>query len=129
LLISIIYWPVPTFRYLASFLQALQVKYRATYPLDPAVSLPGKELYQHHIDFVKRTVPPSRLYFFDVKEGWEPLCKILDVPVPDEPFPCGNDAKAMEELGKVIMMSAACKWAQILGGGALVACAGLFYLL
>ncbi len=26
-----------------------------------------------------------------VKEGWEPLCKFLGVPVPDVPFPNVND--------------------------------------
>ncbi len=24
-------------------------------------------------------------------DGWEPLCRFLDVPVPDEPFPHRND--------------------------------------
>ena len=34
-----------------------------------------------------------RLLVFDVKEGWEPLCAFLGVPVPaGEPFPHVNDA-------------------------------------
>ena len=28
-----------------------------------------------------------RLLIFEVKEGWEPLCKFLGKPVPDVPFP------------------------------------------
>jgi hypothetical protein len=30
---------------------------------------------------------------FEVKEGWEPLCRFLDAPIPDEPFPHINDRK------------------------------------
>ena len=127
--INIIFWPVPTFRYLAAFLEAIEIKMRSNYPLDPAVKPPGKEMYQHHIDFVKRVVPPERLYFFDVKEGWGPLCEILGVPVPDVPFPRGNDAKAMEELSKKVLKNAVLKWAQILGPGIAVVSVGLYYLL
>ena len=32
---------------------------------------------------------------FDVREGWQPLCDFLDVPVPEEPFPRGNDTQEM----------------------------------
>jgi len=41
-------------------------------------------------------VPQDRLLVFDVKEGWEPLCKFLGVPKPDEPFPNVNDTKMMQ---------------------------------
>ena len=34
---------------------------------------------------------------WDVKEGWEPLCRFLDVPVPETPFPCLNDAQTFRE--------------------------------
>ena len=27
---------------------------------------------------------------FDVKQGWEPLCKFLDKEIPDKPFPWKN---------------------------------------
>ena len=27
---------------------------------------------------------------YSVKDGWEPLCRFLDVPVPDEEFPHKN---------------------------------------
>lgn len=37
-------------------------------------------------------VPPERLLEYRVQDGWEPLCKFLDVPVPrDMPFPNVND--------------------------------------
>jgi len=45
---------------------------------------------------VIKEVPPDRLLVFDVREGWEPLCKFLGVPKPDEPFPNINDTKMMQ---------------------------------
>jgi hypothetical protein len=39
---------------------------------------------------VRETLPPERLLVFSPKEGWEPLCAFLGVPVPAEPFPRVN---------------------------------------
>ena len=49
-------------------------------------------VYRSHNNEVAQTVPPDRLLVFDVKEGWDPLCEFLDVPVPDDPFPRVNSA-------------------------------------
>ncbi|MCB9760362.1 MAG: sulfotransferase family protein [Alphaproteobacteria bacterium] len=43
--------------------------------------------YLAHNERVKRTVPSERLLVYEVTQGWEPLCALLDVPVPDTPFP------------------------------------------
>lgn len=54
---------------------------------------------------VKRTVPQDKLLVFNVKEGWEPLCAFLNLPVPDVPFPNTNDSKTMKarfRKGKII---------------------------
>ncbi|XWW94837.1 hypothetical protein V2A60_002785 [Cordyceps javanica] len=51
--------------------------------------LPGR--HREHHDMVRRLVPAERLLEFDLRDGWEPLCKFLDVPVPDVPFPHLND--------------------------------------
>ncbi|HUH81533.1 MAG TPA: sulfotransferase [Solirubrobacteraceae bacterium] len=48
-------------------------------------------------DTVKRTVPPERLLAWDPRDGWEPLCEFLDVPVPDEPLPRLNDTASFRE--------------------------------
>ena len=49
------------------------------------------EVYERHNETVRKTVDPSRLLVFNVKEGWEPLCRFLEVPIPGEPFPRLND--------------------------------------
>jgi hypothetical protein len=36
------------------------------------------------------SLPPERLLVYSPKEGWEPLCAFLGVPVPAEPFPRVN---------------------------------------
>jgi hypothetical protein len=46
---------------------------------------------------IKATVPAGRLLVWEAKDGWEPLCEFLDVPVPDEPFPHVNDVDAFRQ--------------------------------
>jgi hypothetical protein len=47
-------------------------------------------VYERHNEEVKRTIPPERLLVFEAKQGWEPLCRFLDVPVPSDPYPKSN---------------------------------------
>ena len=56
--------------------------------------------FEAHNEEVKRVIPPERLLVFDVKQGWEPLCKFLGVPVPEGPFPRVNDAKQFQGYTK-----------------------------
>jgi hypothetical protein len=35
-------------------------------------------------------IAPKRLLVFKVQDGWQPLCKFLDLPVPEIPFPHVN---------------------------------------
>lgn len=46
--------------------------------------------FLNHNEEVRKHVPKDRLLEFNVKDGWEPLCEFLGVPVPDEPFPWIN---------------------------------------
>jgi len=48
-------------------------------------------VYQKHIQYVIEMVPQERLLQFNVKDGWEPLCKFLNEPVPKEAFPRLNE--------------------------------------
>ena len=50
------------------------------------------DVFNRHNEQVRRVVPPERLLVFEVREGWEPLCAFLGVPVPaGKPFPHLND--------------------------------------
>lgn len=42
---------------------------------------------------IRGLVPKERLLEWSVEDGWEPLCKFLGKPVPEnEPFPHANSA-------------------------------------
>lgn len=57
------------------------------------------EVFNRHNEEVIRNVPEDRLLVYEVKEGWEPLCKFLDVEVPvDKPFPHLNDSRNFRKM-------------------------------
>lgn len=49
--------------------------------------------YRRRTEEVRAAIPPARLLVYDVAEGWEPLCRFLGVPVPQEPFPRTNSTE------------------------------------
>ncbi|SDB51528.1 hypothetical protein SAMN03097699_1845 [Flavobacteriaceae bacterium MAR_2010_188] len=51
-----------------------------------------------HNKAVRETIPEAQLLIFQVKDGWEPLCKFLDLPVPNQPFPRTNNREEFWEL-------------------------------
>jgi hypothetical protein len=65
----------------------------------------GIARFNKHNASVKEVIPADRLLVFDVQQGWEPLCKFLGVPVPDEPFPHENvGTKQVEKLmGQIVL--------------------------
>ncbi len=55
------------------------------------------DVYNQHIDEVRRTIPKHRLLEYDIHDGWGPLCEFLGFPVPDTPFPNINSRKTFAE--------------------------------
>ncbi len=51
-----------------------------------------------HNEAVKAAIPAQQLLVYQVKEGWEPLCKFLGKPVPEKPFPRTNDRSEFWDL-------------------------------
>lgn len=52
----------------------------------------GKDVFRRHYDEVRALVPKERLLEYRVTDGWEPLCRFLDEPVPKGvAFPNVND--------------------------------------
>jgi hypothetical protein len=61
------------------------------------------DTFNRHIAAVKQHVPADRLLIYEVREGWEPLARFLDVPVPaGKPFTHIND-RVMFENGLRIL--------------------------
>lgn len=65
-------------------------------------------VFNKRLEEVLNAVPKERLLVYDVKQGWEPLCAFLNVPVPSTPFPKVNtkdefihNVKAMSKGAKM----------------------------
>ena len=54
---------------------------------DEAIAKAG---YERHNAEVRERIAADRLVEWMPSDGWGPLCTMLDVPVPDEPFPVTN---------------------------------------
>jgi len=52
--------------------------------------------YRQHNQYVQNNCAKDRLLIYRLGEGWEPICKFLNKPIPNEPFPHKN------RLGSVI---------------------------
>merc|ERR1712192_377127 len=69
---------------------------------------------------VIKEVPADRLLVWQVKQGWEPLCQFLGVPVPDLPFPNVNDTPTMLDRISKIKKAVVGTWAITAGLASLV---------
>ena len=51
---------------------------------------PAMAAYEAWNDAVRAACPPGRLLEWNARQGWEPICRRLGLPVPDEEFPRVN---------------------------------------
>lgn len=47
---------------------------------------------------VEKAGAQDRFLVYEAKQGWEPLCKFMGLPMPDAPFPFADAAKSEEQL-------------------------------
>jgi len=52
--------------------------------------------YNRHVAEVKRVIPAERLLIHESKDGWEPLCKFLGVPIPATDYPRTNSREEFQ---------------------------------
>ena len=82
--------------------------------------------YLDHYAHVRKVVPAERLLEFQAKDGWAPLCKFLDKPIPtDAPYPHVNEGNGVVKLHAILywyrMVTALIK----IGGSLLAVVVGL----
>jgi hypothetical protein len=65
----------------------------------------------------KGEVLEDRLMFFNVKDGWEPLCRALGKPISDVPFLRLNDGEAINRLSEQMFKKALMRWGIIMATG------------
>ncbi|KAA8645193.1 hypothetical protein EYZ11_011526 [Aspergillus tanneri] len=89
LLLRLLIWPVwsmsPTKEVVAEYIAGWKRRYGCF----------TSDIHSIHNVRIQQQVPPDRLLVYNVKQGWDPLCKFLNVPIPNEPFPNVNDKKEM----------------------------------
>lgn len=121
---------VPTLRWFRRYHDVLdegQLGQRYFRPGEP--QRPSRLMWERHIEWLKANVPKDRLFFYDVRDGWEPLCAILGVPVPkDTPFPKLNDAKQMEDFMKNNVKKGLMAWAAVVATTGLAAYGAFRYV-
>ncbi|KUI55028.1 hypothetical protein VP1G_02384 [Cytospora mali] len=88
--------PMPTWRWFPAFIEGI------------------RDLIALHNKSVEKVTPPGQLYWMEITDGWAPLCKMLNVPIPKEPFPRVNDAAALNELIRGMMLATAGVWLVIM---------------
>ena len=55
------------------------------------------DYFRRHNEAIIDTIDPDRLLVFEAKQGWQPLCTFLEVPIPGIPFPRINERAILEE--------------------------------
>ena len=55
-------------------------------------------LYEQNIRDVQAAFSSDRLLTYELGSGWEPLCRFLDKPIPDTPFPRNNTTKEFQDF-------------------------------
>jgi hypothetical protein len=102
-----ILFPVQGMRHFPDFIDGVVHQWEAIFGKEEDIT----KCYYAHIENIKRIVPRDRLLFFDVKEGWEPLCKALGKDVPEGiPFPRINDSDAIARRGKEVIIKGLVRW-------------------
>lgn len=111
-LLQWIFAPIPTLRMFSRYHAVLgdgrlgEIYFRPGEPKHPT-----RLMWERHMEHLKKIVPPEKLFFYDVREGWNPLCKILNVPMPKTPFPRLNDAQTMDKFMKYNVKKGLMAWA------------------
>lgn len=106
--------PLPGMRHFPEYASHLSVQWEKLY-VTKAHEV-GVDTYNRHIAYLKENVPSDRLFFVNVKDGWEPLCSALGKETPkDIPFPRFNDSEAIEETAKYHVQRGLVRWAGIIG--------------
>jgi Sulfotransferase domain len=68
----------------------------STFPKDEQIKENVIAYYEEHNRRVREVIPSEQLLEFNVKDGWEPLCKFLEINnCPTTPFPKTNSANSM----------------------------------
>lgn len=129
-LMTFLFFWIPSLRHMPRLITAFTNIYQQRYGPGPSLESEAgaRRVWDAHYAHLQETVPRDRLVFYSVKDGWEPLCKVLGVEVPDVPFPRLNDAKDLGALFERLAVQGILRWGlalMIAAGSLVVACSVL----
>ncbi|KAI9151520.1 hypothetical protein HJFPF1_08724 [Paramyrothecium foliicola] len=105
-------FPLPSLRFFVDYIDMLRPQWYALYGETEPVTTKS---WHRHMAWLAENVPRDRLIFFDVKDGWDPLCQALELPVPEDiPFPRINDGQQIEAFAKRHVTRGLVQWIKIL---------------
>lgn len=112
--LSLLLWPIPGFRHWMQSLKIMEIgRWKELYYTQGEVKV-GKHVYTRHMEYLRRELG-DEVNFFDVKDGWGPLCKLLEVEVPPIAFPHVNDTAAIQQAIAQGIRAGQLLWACIIG--------------
>lgn len=77
------------------------------------------EVFLERIEAVKAKFPSERLLVHKAADGWEPLCRFLNVPVPEHDYPWVNERRQIRRVVRIFKLLNWLPAAFFLGGLAL----------
>ncbi|KAF5875247.1 uncharacterized protein Bfra_003700 [Botrytis fragariae] len=85
----------------------------------------ARDFYDAYYSRIRQMVPAERRLEYSLSQGWEPLCRFLDKPIPDAPFPRVNDSgemqrRKMSEFGRIVFQAGRNMLPYLLGGAGAV---------
>ncbi|KAI0801581.1 P-loop containing nucleoside triphosphate hydrolase protein [Xylaria sp. FL0064] len=114
-------WAVPGWRWFPSLMKHYAESAKRIMQIEPKGEVKrGTKLIINWNNMVKEMVPPEKLLVMQLKDGWAPLCKFLDVPVPDGPLPRANDTEAAIQISNHVTRRLAQIWGTALGTTAVI---------
>ena len=111
-----LFW-LPGLRYFPDYIEALNAGRWGELYGRSEENLPiyDRRVWSRHMEYLSRTVPKDKLIFFDVKDGWKPLCHALELPVPEGiEFPNINDGEAADRFAKKQIQRGVLRWAVVI---------------
>lgn len=121
-LLRLVLLPLPGVRHFPAYIDTISDCFMHLYGELPLTT----QSYHRHIEWLKKVVPEDKLVFFDVRDGWGPLCDALGMEVPDVPFPRVNDGEALDRVASETIARGMKRWGIILGAVVGVASAGIY---
>ncbi|KAF2178984.1 hypothetical protein K469DRAFT_717490 [Zopfia rhizophila CBS 207.26] len=115
--LGIVLLPLPGMRNFPRYLEAIRDgRWNELYAKPGDGYVYGRQVWDRHMEWLKKLVPEKKLVFFDVSDGWGPLCAALGVEVPEAvEFPKSNDGDAMDRFAKEQIRRGLKAWAKIFG--------------